>query len=156
MSGIPFEAANPWRKRFTSSTTFAAKTDDVSSRSTRSSIFRFEYWFFKGNWWINIPRHRSSLNFLKILKKKFWLQFNFFSNSFISKYLYFKMRFFSNFRYLLPFLCVCFQVSTQIFTESDAIYNETEARVLFELVAAVHNNQPQLCLNSWVFELFWE
>ncbi|CAA16389.3 Fungal lipase-type domain-containing protein [Caenorhabditis elegans] len=58
------------------------------------------------------------------------------------------MRFFSNFRYLLPFLCVCFQVSTQIFTESDAIYNETEARVLFELVAAVHNNQPQLCLNS--------
>ena len=49
---------------------------------------------------------------------------------------------------LVIILAALFDVVTPIFTEIDGIYNETEARVLFELVAAVHNSDPQFCLKS--------
>ncbi|CAO4382462.1 unnamed protein product [Caenorhabditis nigoni] len=51
---------------------------------------------------------------------------------------------------LTLFFAIFFKISnvSSIFTDADKIYNETEARVLFELVAAVHNSQPQFCLKA--------
>ncbi|CAP20582.2 Protein CBG23827 [Caenorhabditis briggsae] len=49
---------------------------------------------------------------------------------------------------LLFFVFLKISNVSSIFTDTDKIYNETEARVLFELVAAVHNSQPQFCLKA--------